>query len=136
MIEIPKTISDVTPALCRQAFTEICGGTVNVYGKGKLDRWNYVFIDDDASLLLFKYFNPFTRIQDTKLCDPWIENNELSMTINKEPDAVNGEYLFETLIHNDIDYREINIQVFHESEPFARMVAIIKAFNKMEEDKK
>ena len=145
MIPIPSSIADVTPELCRRVFEEICGLKTTVdrkmyydfHGKGK-HGWTdteYYILPDGQYNMSVSEGNPFTRLQDTKLLDDWLENNELSMTINKKPDAVNGEYIFEVLIYSDVDYREINVQVYADTEEMARACAIIDAYNRRNHEK-
>lgn len=119
---IPKSIEDVAPELRRNIFTEICGGTIR-NGIGHLDGKYYItgdqFIHHDE-------FNPFVRIQDTKLCDPWVVGNEITIIIrwNKRGFDITAIRYGFTVGHE-----------FSRSESFARMVAILKAWNKLQEIK-
>jgi hypothetical protein len=135
---IPKTIEDVTPELCRRVFTDICGGTIDRRNKhdsfpglGKKEIWyigekpNDRWWGDIDSLR----FNPFTRIQDTKLCDSWVFKNL-------------GLFALEMVFHDAVFYFGYTVSVGNvtgfysdESEPFARMCAILDAANKMMEGK-
>jgi hypothetical protein len=131
-IPIPETINDPRlPEICKRIFVEICGGEIVISHR---DRRNERGVWKIGGIQYFS-FRPFTRIQDTKLCDPWLENNELEMTVRKFPDAVNGEYLWEVLIDDAVTHRDISVQVFEETEEMARMVALLKAYNKIMEDK-
>ena len=146
MIPIPSSIADVTPPLCRRVFVEILGGKIgkpfqDKYLTEEAELWDFPNGSNRESMVLatrlscYPIFQPFTRIQDAKLLDDWLENNELSMTINKKPDAVNGEYIFEVLIYSDVDYREINVQVYADTEEMARACAIIDAYNRRNHEK-
>jgi hypothetical protein len=139
-IPIPETINDVTPELCRRVAIDICGWD---FVKVPIDAncpHNFIYQKDGIYVMGSSDFRPFTRIQDTKLCDPWLVGNKIYFNIyfnyftktyeaeihirDNEIQIQDGEYPI---------YAVLSVHDF--SEPFARMIAILKAYNKIMEDK-
>lgn len=125
---IPKTISDVTPELCRRVFTDICGGKVieGCFINGIYHDEKNVWEFSSGKRCLDSDFNPFLNIQDTKLCDPWLVGNKLLMHCLFR--YCFGKPWWGFIYPADGDW---DVEYFSETEEMARMCAILKAYNKM-----
>ena len=129
MIPIPSSIADVTPDLCRRVFEEICGGRfvdleyTTMWGD-KGVRWTH---DDVKGGKLEEGFKPFTRIQDTKLLDKWVVENDFYMQI----DIVNRFCVVHLRSYGDISN---DCKASAGTEEMARACAIIDAYNKLKEE--
>jgi len=121
-IPIPSSIADVTPDLCRRVFEEICGGWVGWYAG--MSFWHF----PDKSIQSPPHtFNPFTRIQDTKLLDKWVVENDFYMQI----DIVNRFCVVHLRSYGDISN---DCKASAGTEEMARACAIIDAYNKLKEE--
>jgi len=135
-IPIPSSIADVTPDLCRRVFEEICGGWVGWYAG--MSFWHF----PDKSIQSPPHtFNPFTRIQDTKLLDKWVVGNGLGMVVvlrkaTKLLESDETRYVFDVQI-GSTKKRKINFTTVRhtaKTEEMARACAIIDAYNKLKEE--
>ena len=141
-IPIPSTIEDVTAELCREVFEKICGGEISdPYIDKPLQEeaeiWRFSGNSNREPMILatrlscFPFFNPFTRIQDTILCMPWVVENKLEWNIFSH--IIDCKVIWGVDIWHDGD---VICSASAETEEMARMVAIIKAYNKIEEMRK
>lgn len=71
-------------------------------------------------------FNPFARIQDTKLCNKFLDDNNIFYHINKSPGK---EWV--VIAWND----NLMVSGIAKTEEMARMCAILMAANKLMEEK-
>jgi len=118
-IPIPSSIADVTPDLCRRVFEEICGGWVGWYAG--MSFWHF----PDKSIQSPPHtFNPFTRIQDTKLLDKWVVENDFYMQI----DIVNRFCVVHLRSYGDISN---DCKASAGTEEMARACAVLMAYNKL-----
>jgi hypothetical protein len=131
MIQIPKDISEVNADLCRRVFVEICGGGSSSPRFGVLNQATFAFRLTDIWSNMDIYFNPFLNIQDTKLCDPWLVENKLCIT-SYYPKRTGKDFriMWHFKIRDDF-LRDLIGWCDDVSEPFARMCAILKAYNKI-----
>jgi len=124
-IPIPKTIDDPRlPEICRRVFVELCGG--------KIDENNFAIIDGEKYYFgitqLLSKWNPFLNIQDTEMCYGFIIENRIHLEIRLIGcDCEVKVYFGKELLF----YERVNIERW----AFVVMVAIIKVFNKLQEEK-
>ena len=119
-IPIPSSIADVTPELCRRIAIEICGWKAIYYDEYFTRFW----CDGDNMIIPLNDFNPFTRLQDTKLLDKWVVENDFYMQI----DIVNRFCVVHLRSYGDISN---DCKASAGTEEMARACAVLMAYNKL-----
>jgi len=134
MIPIPLTIEDVTPELCRDVFVKICGGRIKQHPSIAIPDCELWIINGTKTRHVKNKgdFNPFVWIQDTLLCMPWVNENEIIIEIRCVPHDFGMIYEIE-LFHSEHNKLDNICDGYGENLPFVLMLAIIKAYNKIEE---